>query len=152
YHCTGWKMGYCVAPDFLMNEFLKVHQYNCFSCNTPVQYALASFLKEKNQYLQLGNFLQLKRDYFNKLMSQTRFKALPSHGSYFQLYSYEKVSNDTEFDMAKKMTVNGGVAAIPVSAFYKNGKEDKVLRFCFAKKENTLQEAVDRIIKYQSQF
>lgn len=152
YHCTGWKMGYCVGPYFLMKEFLKVHQYNCFSCNTPMQYALASFLKDKNEYLQLGNFLQLKRDYFNELMSQTRFTPLTSHGSYFQLYNYEKVSNEKELDLANKMTTKAGVAAIPVSAFYKNGKEDKVLRFCFAKKESTLEEAVNRLIKFQSEF
>jgi len=150
YHCTGWKMGYCIAPDFLMKEFLKVHQYNCFSCHTPVQYALATFLQDKNEYLQMGSFLQSKRDYFNKLMAKTNFKPLPSFGSYFQLYNFEEVSNENEFDLAKKLTVNAGVAAIPVSAFYKNGKEDKVLRFCFAKKDSTLSEAVDRLLKYFS--
>ncbi|HET7118783.1 MAG TPA: aminotransferase class I/II-fold pyridoxal phosphate-dependent enzyme [Hanamia sp.] len=152
YHCTGWKMGYCVAPEPLMKEFLKVHQYNCFSCHAPVQYALATFLQDKNEYLQLSNFLQLKRDYFNELMSKTRFTPLVSQGSYFQLFNFAEISNDTELNMAKKMTMKAGVAAIPVAAFYKNGKEDKVLRFCFAKKESTLQEAVDRLIRYQSEL
>lgn len=152
YHCTGWKMGYCVAPDTLMKEFLKVHQYNCFSCNTPVQYALATFLRDKNEYLQLSSFLQSKRDYFNKLMSKTRFIPLVSQGSYFQLFNFAGISNDTELTMAKKMTMKAGVAVIPVSAFYKNGKEDKTLRFCFAKKESTLKEAVERLIKYESEL
>lgn len=150
YHCTGWKLGYCIAPHFLMKEFLKVHQYNCFSCHTPVQYALATFLQDKNEYLQLGSFLQAKRDYFNKLMSKTKFKPLPSFGSYFQLYDFQKISNEIEIDFAKKLTENAGVSAIPVSAFYKNGKEDKVLRFCFAKKDSTLSDAVDRLLKYFS--
>lgn len=150
YHCTGWKMGYCIAPDSLMKEFLKVHQYNCFCCNLPMQYALAQFLQNKNEYLQLGNFLQKKRDYFKQLMEQTKFKPVPSHGSYFQLYSYSELSDETEIDFAKKLTRDAGVAGIPTSAFYKNGKDNKVLRFCFAKKESTLQEAVERLIKYQS--
>ena len=150
YHCTGWKMGYCIAPDSLMKEFLKVHQYNCFCCNLPMQYALAQFLQNKNEYLQLGNFLQKKRDYFKQLMEQTKFKPVPSHGSYFQLYSYSELSHETEIDFAKKLTRDAGVAGIPTSAFYKNGKDNKVLRFCFAKKESTLQEAVERLIKYQS--
>lgn len=152
YHCTGWKIGYCVAPALLMNEFLKVHQFNCFSCNTPVQYALAEFLQNKNEYLQLGNFLQKKRDYFEDLMEQTKFKPIPSSGSYFQLYSYAELSDEPELDFAKKLTCDAGVASIPVSAFYKNKQEDKVLRFCFAKKDSTLFEAVERLKKYQSQL
>ena len=150
YHCTGWKIGYCIAPDFLMKEFLKVHQYNCFSCNTPVQYALSTFLLEKNKYLQLGKLFQAKRDFFNNLMSETKFKSFPSQGSYFQLYSYNDISDEKEFDFAKKLTINAGVTAIPLSAFYKKGKENKILRFCFAKKEETLKTAVDRLLKYLS--
>lgn len=150
YHCTGWKMGYCIAPGLSMKEFLKVHQFNCFSCHTPVQYALAKFLQNKNEYLQLGNFIQKKRDYLKHLMEKTRFKPIPSHGSYFQLYSYAGLSDESEINFAKKLTCNAGVASIPVSAFYKNGKDDKVLRFCFSKKESTLQEAVERLIHYES--
>jgi len=150
YQCTGWKMGYCVAPDRLMKEFLKVHQYNCFSCNTPIQYALALFLSKKNEYLELSNFFQHKRDYFQVLMTQTRLKPLPSYGSYFQLYSYEEVSEENEFQFAKTLTEKAGVATIPVSAFYQNPKENRVLRFCFAKKEQTLNEAVNRLINFQN--
>ncbi len=151
YQCTGWKMGYCVAPERLMKEFLKVHQYNCFCCNTPVQYALSTFLSNKNEYLHLGNFFQEKRDYFKSLMTQTSFKALPSHGSYFQLYSYSDLSNDGEFNFAKKLTEKAGVATIPVSAFYQNGKENQVLRFCFAKKEETLEKAVTRLLSFEKE-
>lgn len=147
YHCTGWKLGYCVAPSAMMNEFRKVHQFNCFSCNSPMQFALADFLSNKESYLSLGDFLQNKRDYFKNLMQQTRFKPLPSHGSYFQLYSYEGMSNETENELAIRLTKECGVATIPVSAFYKNEKDDKVLRFCFAKKESTLDEAVNRLLK-----
>lgn len=147
YHCTGWKLGYCVAPAALMNEFRKVHQFNCFSCNSPMQFALADFLQHKSYYLTLGDFLQKKRDYLMQLMKQTKFKPIPSHGSYFQLYSYEGMSDESEKDLAIRLTKDHGIATIPTSAFYKNGKDDKVLRFCFAKKESTLEEAVNRLIK-----
>jgi methionine aminotransferase len=147
YHCTGWKLGYCIAPAKLMAEFRKVHQFNCFTSNSPMQFALADFLKNKESYLTLGKFLQKKRDYFLLLMQQTKFKPLPSHGSYFQLYNYEKISDEIEKDLAIRLTREFGVATIPVSAFYKNSKEDKVLRFCFAKKESTLEEAVNRLMK-----
>ncbi len=149
YHCTGWKIGYCIAPESLMKEFLKVHQYNCFSTNSTVQYALASFLKDKNEYLSLSSFLQTKRDLFLNLMAKTKFKPLPSKGSYFQLYNFEDISNQSEIDFAKRLTTLAGVASIPVSAFYKTPKDDKVLRFCFAKKESTLYQAVERLMKYQ---
>ncbi len=147
YHCTGWKLGYCIAPAALTNEFRKVHQFNCFSCNSPMQFALADFLKHKESYIMLGKFLQNKRDYFMKLMTQTKFTPLPSHGSYFQLYSYKGMSNESEKDIAIRLTKDFGVATIPTSAFYKNGKDDKVLRFCFAKKESTLEEAVNRLMR-----
>ena len=148
YHCTGWKMGYCIAPESLMKEFRKVHQFNCFTCNSPAQFALAAFLEDKTQYQQLGEFLQQKRDYFQKQMSQTPFKPLPSHGSYFQLYSYEGISDLSENDFAIKLTEQAGVATIPVSAFYKTPVDNKVLRFCFAKKEATLEVAVNRLVGY----
>jgi methionine aminotransferase len=147
YDCTGWKLGYCVAPPALMKEFRKVHQFNCFSCNSPVQVALASFLRKKENYLQLGSFLQKKRDYFLKRMQQTRLKPLPSHGSYFQLYSYAGISDEKEKEFAIRVTKEYGVAAIPASVFYKNGEDNKVLRFCFSKKESTLEEAANRLTK-----
>jgi methionine aminotransferase len=147
YHCTGWKIGYCVAPPALMNEFRKIHQFNCFSCNSPVQFALAEFLLQKEKYLQLGSFLQKKRDHFFTLMQQTKFKALPSYGSYFQLYDYSSITDETEKDFAIRLTKEYKVAAIPTSVFYKAGTDNKVLRFCFAKKESTLEEAVNRLMK-----
>jgi methionine aminotransferase len=147
YHCTGWKMGYCVAPPALMSEFRKIHQFNCFSCNSPVQFALAEFLLQKEKYLQLGAFLQQKRDYFASLMQQTKFRPLPSFGSYFQLYSYADISTETEKDFAIRLTKEYKVATIPTSVFYKNATDNQVLRFCFAKKEATLEEAVNRLIK-----
>ena len=147
YHCTGWKMGYCIAPENLMKEFRKVHQFNCFTCNSPVQVALAEFLQQKENYLQLGNFLQQKRDYFFDLMAQTKFIPIPSFGSYFQLYSYVNISNESEKDFAIRLTKEYGVATIPTSAFYKNEIDNKTLRFCFTKKEETLERAVERLVK-----
>lgn len=147
YHCTGWKLGYCVAPPALMKEFRKVHQFNCFTCNTPVQVALAEFLQQKEHYLQLGGFLQQKRDYLKTLMEQTKFTALPSYGSYFQLYSYSNITDESEKDFAVRLVKEYGVATIPTSAFYKNGEDNQVLRFCFSKKESTLEEAANRLMK-----
>lgn len=147
YHCTGWKIGYCVAPAMLMAEFRKIHQFNCFSCNSPVQFALTEFLQQKEKYLQLGSFLQQKRDYFASLMRQTKFKALPSYGSYFQLYCYDGITDESEKDLAIRLTKEYGVATIPASVFYKTNTDNKVLRFCFAKKESTLEEAVNRLMK-----
>lgn len=147
YHCTGWKLGYCVAPPALMKEFRKVHQFNCFSCNSPVQFALTTFLLQKDNYLQLGAFLQQKRDHLKTLMQQTKFKALPSYGSYFQLYSYSGITDESEKDFAIRLTKEYGVATIPTSVFYKNGEDNKVLRFCFSKKESTLEEAANRLKK-----
>ena len=148
YHCTGWKMGYCVAPAVLMKEFRKVHQYNCFSCNSAVQIALAQFIDQKEVYLQLGKEVQQKRDHFQLLMKQTKFEALPSYGGYFQLYSYAGLSEASEQDMAIRLIKECGVTTIPVAAFYSKEKDDKVLRFCFVKKESTLNEAVTRLMKF----
>ena len=148
YHCTGWKLGYCIAPEKLMKEFRKVHQFNCFTCNSPMQHAIASFIEDKSQYLSLGNFLQQKRDYFQNLMKQTPFCPLPSHGSYFQLYSYEGLNNLSENEFAIQLTEQAGVATIPVSAFYKTPIDNKVLRYCFAKKEATLEVAVNRLVEF----
>lgn len=147
YHCTGWKLGYCIASEQLMNEFRKIHQFNCFTCDTPKQVAISEFLQYKDQYLQLGNFLQQKRDYLQNLMKQTRFKALPSYGSYFQLYSYNEIDDTTEKEFAINLTKEFGVATIPVSAFYQVEKNNQVLRFCFSKKEETLEAAVERLRK-----
>jgi methionine aminotransferase len=148
YHCTGWKMGYCIAPEAMMKEFRKVHQFNCFTCFGPVQYALANFMKEPSHYLQLGALLQKKKDYLMEKMQPTGLKPLPTFGSYFQLYSYEAISELDELSFAKKLTTEGGVATIPVSAFYHKPIENQVLRFCFAKKESTLDAAAERLVRY----
>ena len=147
FHCTGWKLGYCVAPEALTKEYRKFHQFNAFSCFTPTQVALATFLKEPSHYLSLPNFMQEKRDYFQNLMSATRFTALPTYGSYFQIYSYKDITDESDAVYAKQLVAKCGVAAIPVSAFYQSGKDDKVLRFCFAKKKETIDLAVERLRK-----
>lgn len=147
YHCTGWKLGYCIAPPYLMKEFRKVHQFNAFTCDTPKQVALSTFLEQRENYLQLGAFMQQKRDYFEKGMKQTKLKPLSSHGSYFQIYSYADVSDEPEMDFAVRLTKEIGVATIPVSAFYKVPVNNKVLRFCFSKNNDTLSGAIDRLMK-----
>jgi len=147
YNCTGWKLGYCVAPAALTKEFRKVHQFNAFSCFTPAQVALTSFLKNKEEYLGLSSFMQQKKDYFRKLMQSTRFTMHESYGSYFICGSYERISDEGDKDLAIRITKEAGVATIPVSAFYHNGKDDKVLRFCFSKKQETLEAAAERLLK-----
>jgi methionine aminotransferase len=147
FHCTGWKLGYSVSSPALMQEFRKVHQFNCFSCHTPSQVGLAQYLTQKESYLSLSAFVQQKRDYFGTLMAQTRFTPLPSYGSYFQLYKYDRISDESDKDFAIRITREYGVASIPVSVFYQEGKDDKVVRFCFCKKEETLEKAVERLIK-----
>jgi methionine transaminase len=146
YHCTGWKLGYCITSPALMEEFRKVHQFNCFSCHSPSQVALSTFLKNKDSYLSLSSFMQEKRDYFQQLMLQTKFTALPSYGSYFQCYTYANISDEADKDLSIRLTKEYGVATIPVSAFYKAGTDNKVIRFCFAKKKETLEAAVDKLM------
>jgi methionine aminotransferase len=145
YHCTGWKLGYCMASEPLMKEFRKIHQFNAFSCDTPKQVALAGFLQKRESYTELGKFLQQKRDYFQRGMQQTRLTPLPTHGSYFQVYSYKNISADTEKDFAIYLTKEYGVATIPVAAFYREEVNQQVLRFCFCKKEETLDTAIERL-------
>ena len=146
YNCTGWKLGYCIAPPELTTEFRKVHQFNCFSCHTPSQVALAQFLQNKEAYLSLSSFMQEKRDYFSKLMRDTKFEMLDSHGSYFICAKYDRISDEPDKEFAIRLTKEAGVATIPVSAFYQNGKDDKVLRFCFSKKNETLEKAVEKLV------
>lgn len=147
YHCTGWKLGYCIAPNALMKEYRKVHQFNAFTCFTPAQVALAEYLKNKEAYLSLPRFMQQKRDYFLELMKNTKFDLLPTHGSYFVCASYGRISDEGDKDLAIRLTKDAGVATIPVSAFYHNAKDDKVIRFCFSKQNRTLQQAVERLMK-----
>ncbi|MEO6187810.1 MAG: methionine aminotransferase [Ginsengibacter sp.] len=150
YNCTGWKIGYCIAPENLSSEFRKVHQFNCFSCNTPVQFALAKFLKRENEYTTLGKFFQTKRNLLASLLQPCGFIPVPSHGSYFQMYSFKKISSETEMAFATRLCEEAGVACIPVSSFYRNGTDNSILRFCFAKKDETLKEAAHRISQFTS--
>ena len=147
YHCTGWKLGYCIAPAALTAEFRKVHQFNCFTCHTPSQVGLTAYLQNEDAYLSLGKFLQQKRDHFIELMKQTRFELLQSNGSYFICGTYKRISNESDKDLAIRMTKEFGIATIPVSAFYKEGTDNHVLRFCFAKKNETLEAAVEQLAK-----
>ncbi|HAI83355.1 MAG TPA: methionine aminotransferase [Chitinophagaceae bacterium] len=146
YHCTGWKLGYCISTnEQWMQEFRKVHQFNVFSCNTPMQAGLAAYLQHPDAYLTLGTQMQAHRDYFQQLMQSTPLQALPSYGSYFQCYSYAHLSDMPDKEAAVYLTEQYGVATIPVSAFYANGTDNKVLRFCFAKQFATLERAVARL-------
>jgi methionine aminotransferase len=145
YNCTGWKMGYCVAPRHLTTEFRKIHQFNAFSCNTPMQVGLADFLKDRDAYLSLAGMMQEKRDLFIELMKDTRFTLQPSHGSYFICGTYERISDESDKDFAVRLTKEAGVATIPVSAFYQDGTDNRVLRFCFSKRRETLEAAVERL-------
>lgn len=147
YNCTGWKLGYCISSPLSMIEFRKVHQFNCFCCHTPSQVALADFLKNKEAYLSLSGIMQEKRDYFIELMKQTKFSLLNSSGSYFICAKYDRISGESDKDFATRITKEFGVATIPVSVFYKSGTDNKVIRFCFSKKKETLEQAVEKLIK-----
>lgn len=146
-HTTGWKLGYCLAPEQLMKEFRKVHQFNVFSVNTPMQVGIARYLKDPQSYLGLSAFFQQKRDLFRNLLAETKFKLLPCDGSYFQCVSYEHLSDEKDVAMAERLIKEYGVASIPVSAFYIRNTDHHVLRFCFAKKQETLEKAVERLVK-----
>ena len=146
YHSTGWKIGYCLAPANLMTEFRKVHQFVVFSSNTPIQYALADFVRNKN-YLELPGFYQKKRDYFLSLIKNSNFIVKPASGSYFQCLGYKNITNESDKDFAVRLTKDFKVASIPISAFYHDGADDNILRFCFAKKNETLELAAERLCK-----
>jgi methionine aminotransferase len=147
FHTTGWKIGYCVAPANLMAEFRKVHQFVVFSGNTPIQHALAEYLKNKKNYTGLGKFYQEKRDYFTKLIKNSNFKFEPASGTYFQLLRYNGMSKEKDTDFAIRLTKEFGIASIPISVFYHNAVDNKVLRFCFAKTEETLEKAAEILNK-----
>lgn len=145
YHVTGWKVGYVAAPAALMAEFRKVHQFNVFTVNTPVQHGLATYMADPAPYVELPAYYQAKRDLFRTGLATTRFKLLPSDGTYFQCVDYSAISDMSEADFSMWLTREIGVAAIPVSAFYSQPKESGVVRFCFAKKEETLALALERL-------
>lgn len=147
YHTTGWKLGYILAPENLTKEFRKVHQFMAFSANTPMQYAIADYLENENAYLELGQFYQEKRDYFQKLVRGSNFKVLPCKGSYFQLLNYAKITQERDSDFATRLTKEHKVACIPTSVFYHKKNDNNVLRFCFAKNNETLEKAAEKLMR-----
>ena len=147
YHVTGWKVGYVAAPASLSAEFRKVHQFNVFTVNTPVQYGIAAYMADPTPYQQLPAFYQRKRDLFRSGLARTRFKLLPGEGTYFQCVNISDVSDLSETEFCKWLTSEIGVAAIPLSAFYGSGFDQRVVRFCFAKKDETLNAALERLAK-----
>jgi methionine aminotransferase len=147
FHATGWKIGYVLAPRPLTAEFRKVHQFVVFSVNTPIQLALAEFLREPDHYLGLAAFYERRRDRFRAGLATTRLTPLPCAGTYFQLASYAAVSDEPDVALAERLTRQLGVASIPVSVFYASPRQDRVLRFCFAKEEATLDLACERLAK-----
>jgi methionine aminotransferase len=147
YHTTGWKMGYVLAPANLMVEFRKVHQFIAFSTHTPTQYALADFLKDKDEYLKLSAFYQEKRDTFQRMVKGSKFKILPCLGSYFQLLGFQKITQEKDIDLAKRLTKDYKIASIPVSSFYHKQMDNHVLRFCFAKSNETIEKAAEKLLQ-----
>ncbi|HWW39791.1 methionine aminotransferase [Pedobacter sp.] len=145
-HATGWKTGYCAAPESLTKEFRKIHQFNVFSVNTPMQAAIARYLEDPEIYNRLPSFFQEKRDKFRALLQNTRFDLLPCSGSYFQCVTYSRISDEKDTELAIRLIKDFRVASIPVSAFYLHNTDHHVLRFCFAKKQETLEKAVERLI------
>ncbi|MCC9137165.1 methionine aminotransferase [Pontibacter silvestris] len=147
YHTTGWKLGYAIAPAALTNELRKMHQFLTFCSVTPLQLAVAEFMEEEHHYRTLPDFYQQKRDYFCQLLQPSRFEFTPSSGTYFQLVKYEAISQENDVEFAKRLTAEIGVAAIPVSVFYHDKADNKYLRLCFAKSNNTLEAAAKRLVK-----
>lgn len=147
YHTTGWKIGYCLAPAALSKEFQTVHQFLTFASNTPIQFAYAEFMRNKDVYLNLSTFYQKKRDRFLKLIEKSRFKPIPCHGTYFQMLDYSEISDEPDIQFSKRLIMEHGVASIPPSVFYHQKDDHKVLRFCFAKKDETLDKAVEKLCK-----
>ena len=147
FHNTGWKMGYCCAPEELVEEFRKVHQFTVFSVNHPIQIALSEYLKEPNHYLELSQFYQKKRDLFTNMIKDSRFKVIPSKGTYFMMLDYSGISNEKDIEFANRLTIDFGLASIPISVFNEDNLDEKVLRFCFAKKDDTLKKAAEILNK-----
>jgi len=147
YHTTGWKVGYCLAPHELTAEFRKVHQFNVFSVNTPIQHALADFMKDAEAYLELGAFFQKKRDFLETALQETGFRPLPCQGTYFLVADYSAISRLPEKEFCETLTKQHGIATIPIAAFYHRDINQHLVRICFAKQEQTLQQAVERLLQ-----
>ncbi|HSZ72388.1 MAG TPA: methionine aminotransferase [Cytophagaceae bacterium] len=147
YHATGWRLGFCAAPKYLTKEFRKVHQFNTFSAVTPIQHAVSDMLDDTDWHHNLSSFFQSKRNYFLNAIKHSKFKGIPTQGTYFQLLSYAAVSDKTEIEMANWLVKEMKLAAIPISVFYRDKTEQQILRFCFAKKEETLEQAAEILCK-----
>lgn len=147
FHVTGWKVGYCAAPKSLTEEFRKVHQFNVFCVNTPIQLALAEYMKNDEHYTYLNQFFQEKRDFLRKGLAGTSFELMNCEGTYFQALKYDKISDKNDFDFASELTINYKVASVPFSSFYKNKLNENVIRLCFAKKQETLEKALENLSK-----
>ena len=147
FHITGWKIGYCAAPKAFTEEFRKVHQFNVFCVNTPLQLALADYMKDDSNYLYLSNFFQEKRDFLREGLRQTSFELLDCEGTYFQALKYDKISDKNDFDFAQELTIQHKVATIPFSSFYQDKMNENVIRLCFAKKTETLEKAIENLAK-----
>lgn len=147
FHATGWRIGYVIAPPSITREIRKVHQFNTFSINRPVQHALADYLKQPSRYLSLPSFFEAKRDLFAEAISSSRFEVFKSHGTYFMLASYKAITNEDDQTFARRMTREHGVAVIPISSFYSDDTDEGIIRFCFAKTDDLLLAAAEKIIK-----
>ncbi len=145
YHTTGWRMGYVCAPQELMKEFMRAHQYQVYSVPTPLQYALADYTLKKDKYLELSQFFQEKRDFFLKCLSGSKFKPVECSGTYFQLLDYSQITTENDVDFAQRLTKENGVASIPISVFYENKRQDNMLRFCFAKDVEELERGAEKL-------
>lgn len=148
FHCTGWKIGYCIAPEYLMQEFRNHHQFNVFSVHTPAQVAMARYLENPQVYLELPYIFQQKKDFFLSQLQDFPMEKIPTYGSYFQCFSFNNAPFKSDIDLAEKLVIEAGVATIPVSVFYQDKTDHRVLRFCFAKKEETLKEAARRLMQW----
>lgn len=147
FHATGWKVGYALAPKNIMAEIRKVHQYNVFTVNHPVQYALAEYLKDSSNYNEVSAMYEEKRNFFLHSISGSRFTTIPSAGTYFQLLGYDQLSDKNDIEFAEELTKEHGVASIPISVFYHNQVQNSMLRFCFAKENETLEKAAEILVK-----
>lgn len=147
FHATGWKMGFVLAPEAIMTEFRKIHQFVVFAVNTPIQYAIAEFIQNPDNYNSLGSYYQKKRDFFLSAISNSKFKPLACNGTYFQLLDYSNISDEPEMDMAVRLIKEYGIATVPVSSFYRTKENNKTLRFCFAKQESTINKAAEILCK-----
>jgi len=151
YHATGWKLGYFAAPEKITEEIRKIHQFTVFAANTPIQYAIAEYLEKEDEYLKLPDFYQQKRDFFNGLLKAIGFDIIPTGGTYFQTVNFSNLTDETDFQLAERLTKKFGVAAIPMSSFYHNEEDTKTLRFCFAKKEDVLTQACEKLEDFYTQ-